>query len=100
MVVGSVDELDFAPRRGSYVVPSRQIAYMIPAILRASATTAIRFPRRTSISAAQRTIGSAGNQRRATQQAWISAQRIFGDPAFVMDVMRLRSPLERSPGTK
>jgi transposase len=89
-----------APRFGSYVEPSRQIANRMPAIFRASATIAIRLPRRFSISCAQRTIGSFGRQRRATQQAWTSTHRILADPALVIAVVRFRSPLECSPGTR
>ena len=45
-------------------------------------------------------MGSVFARARATQLAWISAQRIFEEPAFVIDVTRVRAPLEYSPGTK
>jgi hypothetical protein len=58
------------------------------------------LPFRFSISSAQRTIGSALDQRRATQHVCTKPQRICDDPALVIDVTCFLSPLECSPGTK
>ena len=71
-------------RRGSYTVPSRQMAYRIPASLRASARTATRLPRRFSTSSAQRCIGSFRRARRAAHAACTKHQRSAVGPAFVM----------------
>jgi len=48
-----VDQRIVLTRVQSYVVPSLQMLKRIPASFRASATVAIRFPRRFSISSAQ-----------------------------------------------
>ena len=75
------------------------MAYMIPDIFLARAMIATFLPFRFSTSCAHRTIGSALNQRRATQHACTSTQRICEEPALVIDVTCFRSPLECSLGT-
>lgn len=45
-------------------------------------------------------MGSFLRQRRALQAAWISVHRSFRAPALVNPVIRLRSLLEFSPGTR
>src|SRR6267154_5056939 len=49
---------------------------------------------------AQRDIGSSGRNRSAHQAASTSSQRTGADPAFVIEVIRLRDELESSPGAK
>ncbi len=69
------------PTRGSYTVPSRSSAKRIPASRRASATTAIFFPRRAAIRQAHsRSSAVRGSRsRRIDTAAWISSDRTRPD---------------------
>ena len=83
---------------GVYVVPSRQIAYRIPASFLVIATMAMLLPRRSASLLAHCTNGSSGRDCQAHQQAWHRVQRTLEGPALVIDVLRCRCELECSPG--
>src|SRR5439155_19637727 len=88
-------------RRGSYSVPSRHIAYRMPASRPASATVAILRPRRSAIRSAhcRRCSVSEWRERRMHHAASTSSQRIRGLPALVTGPRCCRSPELCSPGT-